>query len=349
MNVGDDALAEVAGLLQALPHLHGQARLMGIDTILSRLDVTAPEVAKIAYALLAASDRALDSAQTGALGPYLGAPLTQEARPSTVDLLILTIKNIELQAVLAAFGKKLGSPDSWVAERAVWRTRRGDQRLAIAAVGVDGNAESAIAFGRLYEALRPRAAALVGMAGGVKGAVKTLDVVVADQVFAYDFRKLTPAGEIPRFKTYSPPDSLIRAVELMPTLDRAWYAHLGTEMRTVMRSGDYETAESREPAETWRPRVVRGGVLAGGRLIEDGTLPAFARSIHDQIRAAEMEGAGFAAAAVEAHLPWLVLRGVADIGEDSRPKEWQFAATYAAAAFLRDGAAVGALRLGTDG
>ena len=55
----------------------------------------------------------------------------------------------------------------------------------------------------------------------------------------------------------------------------------------------------------------------------------------------EMEGAGFAAMCSEAGIEWLVVRGICDYGEPNRRKGWQFAASFAAAAFVRDGLASG--------
>ena len=61
----------------------------------------------------------------------------------------------------------------------------------------------------------------------------------------------------------------------------------------------------------------------------------------------EMEGAGFAAACSALRIPWLVVRGIADYGDQDvsiaadgsevkRGKSWQFPSTYVAAAYIRD-------------
>ena len=82
--------------------------------------------------------------------------------------------------------------------------------------------------------------------------------------------------------------------------------------------------------------MTSGIILAGGKLVEDGTLPKMKKTYHDRVRALEMEG-WICSCLQEAELRWLVIRGIADFGKPHRRKTWQFAATYAAAALVRDG------------
>jgi nucleoside phosphorylase len=77
-------------------------------------------------------------------------------------------------------------------------------------------------------------------------------------------------------------------------------------------------------------------ILAGGKLLEDGSLPRRADEAHARIMAAEMDGAGFAAACEQQRRPWVVVRGIADYGEPDRRKHWQYPATFVAARYVRD-------------
>jgi nucleoside phosphorylase len=89
---------------------------------------------------------------------------------------------------------------------------------------------------------------------------------------------------------------------------------------------------------------MRGVILAGGKLLEDGSLPKMRKTFHDRTRAAEMEGGGFAAACNEFSWRWMVFRGIADFGEPERVKGWQFPATVAAALVVRYGLLGGVIR-----
>ena len=325
---------ELAGLLAALPDLQGDAKLMAVDAVLDRLDATAPGVARIVAAVVSALDPASRVALSERFREYDGSLPVDSAHKSLADCLVLTIKPVEWRAALAAFDVPMGD-FTFLSDLPVHFAERDGRRYAIASVGHDGNTESAILFGQLYQALRPRAAVLVGMAGGVRGKVEPGDVVVAEHIHAYDFRKLTVDGPLNRAKTYRVPDRLTRQAESTTVLNREWFMSVGTSLREVLDTDDYDTNGSVEPDVGWRPNVVSGDVLAGGSLVEDGSLPAWARAFNEKVKAAEMEGAGFAAACSEVDIPWMVIRGIADVGEDGREGNWQFASTYAAASWLR--------------
>jgi nucleoside phosphorylase len=325
---------ELAGLLAALPNLHGDAQRMAVDAILYNLESTAPQVARIVGAVVSALDEPARKAIEERFTGYDGNLPLADAKTSLVDCLILTIKEVEWRAALAAFDVPMAS-FTHVDDQTVHFFERDGLRYAIAPVGVDGNTESAIMFGRYYEALHPRAAVLVGMAGGVLGKVKPGDVVVAKHVHAYDFRKLTEDGTLPRTKTYNVPDRVARKAESMLVFERSWFRDVVENLRNVLSTDAYASKGSVVPKEGWEPQVTAGDVLAGGSLIEDGSLPDWAKHMNEKIKAAEMEGAGFAAAADELSIPWMVVRGIADNGKEGRKDNWQFGSTYVAASWLR--------------
>lgn len=336
---------ELAGLLRALPHLKGDAKRMALDAILSNLRYSAPRVARLVAEIIGALDTEIGDAVVQEFGQYDGTAGWDEIGESTVDCLLLTIKSVELQAVLAAFGVPFDSYQ--IADRDLrhWRVEHDGRRYAIAKVGTDGNAEAAIYFGRLYAALRPLTAVMVGMAGGLHGKVSAGDVVVAEHVYAWDFRKLVADGELRRAKTSRVNDRYIRDVTDIDSLASGWRTKVARDLRIVLAAGDYDSEGATIPTDGWRPKVERGDILAGSSLVEDGSLPDLAVKHHDRVRAVEMESAGFAAACEELDVPWLVVRGIADAGEPGRDDHWQFGSTFVAARLVRDGLASGALNL----
>ena len=216
-------------------------------------------------------------------------------------------------------------------------------------VGSAGNVETAVFLASLAERVTFKSCVLVGMAAGVPGEVSLGSVIIAERVLAYKFMLMTAEG--PRYepKPYSPNERHFRN---MMTLD------LTPAFRTQVRDlvfahrSRFEgfPADELESLELWAgPKLKRGMLLAGGRLIEDGKLPEFAADINSRIVGAEMEGAGFAAACTELEVPWMVLRGVADYGEPERRRHWQWPATYSAACLLLEGTARGYLFAGVVG
>lgn len=218
--------------------------------------------------------------------------------------------------------------------------------FAIANIGTDGNVESALKTAQLFTSLKVRLPVLVGMAAGVRGEVSLGDVVVGQQVWAADFEKLRLDGIVPIPKTFAPRDAVWTKLATLSTVDPEW----GQRVRAQLLAMNTRLPEiAHLPlrySDHGLPDVKMGVIFAGSRLIEDSSLVRGREERHGRLLAAEMEGAGFAASVRELGLAdWLVVRGIADFAEPHREKHWQFAATFAAAALVRDGVALGRISL----
>jgi nucleoside phosphorylase len=85
----------------------------------------------------------------------------------------------------------------------------------------------------------------------------------------------------------------------------------------------------------WKSTYHSGVILAGEKLIADGSLDEKRKEFHDRIRAAEMEGAGFARLCKEHDIPFLIFRGVSDYGTPEKDNLWQATSALAAATAVR--------------
>lgn len=341
----------IAALIAAIPSVQGSARSMLLDDLLGRLDREAPEMARIAAGIVGAYDKTTSDAIRARFGEYSGGPLAPDpAVGKGVDCLILTIKDNELAGAKCAFDiPDEQSPISYGQGLMAYHVTREDISYAIAMTGTAGNVESAIVLGGLVNALRPRAAALIGMAAGVRGKVKLGDVVVAETVFAYEFKKMQATGPVYMPKSYAPREAAIRSAEAFVLANRGWATAVAIDALSLENPEPFKPNDDEPLDGAWRPNVSRAGILAGGQLLEDGSLPELASKIHARVSAAEMDGAGFAAACNEANLPWIAIRGIADYGEKDRRKPWQLPATFAAARYFRSALAGGFLELGIRG
>lgn len=326
----------IAALAGACWRTDGGGRDILVEVLLSHLRESAPDVARIAASLLRArgdeNGVQLGEALHEQLSEYRGDPFVIVEPQLRVDYLILTVKDVELTACLRAFGVPKGTrPVPLGGTLEAWVVEADGSRFAIAMVGTAGNVESAIVLGGLSALVESTAAVLVGMAAGVKERVTLGDVVVAEGVLAYEFQKMTDKGPILEPRPYSPPEWQIRNSTTLDQVSPQWREEVRRDVLAHIQADHWPDLDDR-----WRIHVRRGYVLAGGTLLEDGSLPDMATALHGRTLAAEMEGAGFAAACVEKRRPWLVVRGVADFGEPGRLKHWQFPATFAAARYLRE-------------
>ena len=252
-----------------------------------------------------------------------------------------------MSAAKAAFGLS-GPPTRRLGEDSdLWLWRQNDLSLGLSVIGTDGNVEAAIEIGRITSSVKVRAAALIGMAAGLRGSVKKGDIVIASWVVAYEFARVTRRKYVDRAKPYQADMRSVQKVSQVTESYPSWGESLRAEIRSVPQFRGIERGEPEKLTQQWRPKVKTGVIFAGSRLIEDGSIRKLKEQINDRGLAAEMEGAGFAAACSALRIPWLVIRGIADYGDQDvsttdrghevkRGKTWQIPSTFVAAAYLRD-------------
>lgn len=347
--------AEVEALTLATANAPETVRPMLVEALLDRLCSVDARVANAVHAVLSADTESPVATELAeALRRRIdesdppdtpAAPRTQDGRYA-VDVLLLTVKENELRACLDVFGVAGGTTSLMFRDQAeLWTATHSGITYGIANVGTDGNVESAIEVGKLWSHVSFQAAVLIGMAAGVRGQTALGDVIVASSVLAYEFQRMTKDGPVYRPKPYAPASREIKRVLTIGQVQPGWAKDVCEQL---LASPNFEGVGPEEPEQldaTWRPRVRQGALLAGSKLIEDGSLPQMKEDIHDRILGAEMEGAGFAAACVSERIPWVIVRGVADYGEPQRRKPWQYPATFAAAALVRDAIPTGRLPL----
>lgn len=309
---------------------------------LALIGSTDDEVRALGRSLISRPARGMEPASNEAGGP--GAPAPTQA---TLDLLVLTPKGPELSAAMAAFSLS-GPPTVRLGEDSdLWLWSQDGLSLGLGVIGTDGNVEAAIELNRIAASIQVRAAALVGMAAGLEGEVKKGDIVIASWVVAYEFTRLTKRRYVNRAKPYQADMRSVQKVSQAIASYPGWGDALASEIRACRQFSGIQRGEPEKLDRRWRPRIKTGVIFAGSRLIEDGSLRRMKEEINDRGLAAEMEGAGFAAACSALRIPWFVVRGVADYGDQDVPsggggeeakrgKSWQFPSTYVAAAYIRD-------------
>lgn len=320
-----------------------RTRLEFCEMLLDSLKDLSFESAQICASVLKAQAEGSPAHQMGCallerVGTYEGKHFG--GRPALrVDLMILTVKDVELQAVHAAFS--IERTDSVkVAGEEIWMTKVGNVNIAVACIGTAGNIESAFMLTRLWSELRFSAAVLIGMAAGVRAEVDLGDVVVAEAVLGYESVTLHRDRVVPSYHQYPGALADVRRAARPSFTDKSWSMRVSAEVADLSGTDLYrKRGVKRFPKklQDWLPKVTTGVILAGGKLVEDGSIPELKDTTHGRTKAVEMEGCGFAAVCVETRTRWLVIRGIADFGEPNRRKEWQLTASYAAAALLRDG------------
>jgi nucleoside phosphorylase len=228
------------------------------------------------------------------------------ARP--VDIAIITILPEEYGAVLRQLSRVVPDPGSAsFPNRYAWALGEVESafdrpyRVVVALAGEAGEISGAVVTLTTIIRWRPRYVLLVGIAGGIPGAVKLGDVVVASAIWGYEYGHLTDRFVPRRQLTFWSDPVLVRGAE-----------KLGAGWRPDIRA-------TAPPADV-EPRVVVGHVASGDKVIETSTSGLFAaiRKAGPEFISLEMEGAGAAAAVEEAQdlgiaVGFLMIRGISDV------------------------------------
>ncbi len=273
-----------------------------------------------------------------------------------VDIGIVTIRDDEFRAVLAAFPDKIGTFQG--ASRA-YTLRHADAgggeryRLAVLRLIEQGQGEAQDAARDLIDDFDPRLVLVVGIAGGRPSTdVKLGDVVVSTRIhdFTIEARK---SGEAPTYAVTGGP------------VDKALASLLANLAAHEDEMGDWTAGLPNQPPVSWTkkgqlcgppdwqrelrdtlehhhgpkatpraPAYAAGPIASSDRLVKDPELLIPWLQTARNLLAIEMESGGVYRAARE-RCPMLAIRGISDIVGLKRADAWTKYACASAAAFTR--------------
>lgn len=276
----------------------------------------------------------------------------------SVEIVILTVIPVELEAVCRVLGLTPDSRELSEDQTAYFcGTARSelvgrDYTIAVTCIGRPGNPAAAAATANAIARYQPRAAFLVGIAAGIRGKVQIGEVVISDRVVAYEPAALVASSGgsrvEPRPDIDVPPHAMAQC--LTGYRPEAWRVR-----RVFNRAGGEIPGAPRGQKTEFKNHVAsaviakRGTIASGEKLLRDPALLVAVREHHHgKVEVGEMEAAGFVAACRPAQLPWLVIRGISDFGDDLKDDRFQAFASQAAAAVLRDFLAHGLELPGAD-
>lgn len=261
-----------------------------------------------------------------------------EAKLEQIDIVIISVLPIdELQPLLTAFGIKKGEKFHeriegvrfWIGHI---ESKHYPEKLkfALTSVGAAGNVLSSVFVQQVISITKPKVALLFGIAAGLKEKCSLGDVVVSTKVVGYEPARKEIEGSIGRPQFFEPPHILLQDVLFF---DPHEYNYL-CRLNSVLNEN-----ENKLIGKDFTPTIHTAIIASGEKLIVDGSIDELRRTIHEKIRAVEMEALGFATACRtrEKEIPWLVVRGISDYGDPSKPntKEWRKIAAMTAAVYIK--------------
>lgn len=264
---------------------------------------------------------------------------TLSANP--IDIIIVTVIQVELRAVIAALDLQAEDRESDDAGTlyycgAVRSALSGHRlRVAVTCVGNAGNPDAAAAVRDAIAWGRPRAVLLTGLAAGVRGSVRLGEVVLAERVVSYEPAALVTGSAGSRMEPRP-------EIEKLPHMMNQHVLSYHPEPERLTRL--FERIEGRFPessagadsgvASTFE--IHKAAIASGEKLLRDPVKVQEIRALHGKIAAIDMESAGVVAACRRDGVPWLVIRGTSDFGDTQKTDRYHDLAARAAAVVLAD-------------
>lgn len=223
----------------------------------------------------------------------------------TADIGVLTILDQEIRAVQAVLQRMNDYRERRLRHgplaREAWVPAVGGGRVRLAAVQTltRGTDSAALACRELVQEYRPSIVLLVGIAGGVSPRVGIADVVISDEVIAYDARREAPDGVYRRGQAQAVAGILGHRLNEFFT---------ATPARQQRADGDF--------------RIHRGPIGSGNAVVTDAgsEIRRWLHAFNERVLAVETEAAGVAQSFQETVRPdgprgWLTVRGISDAAD----------------------------------
>jgi adenosylhomocysteine nucleosidase len=241
-------------------------------------------------------------------------------RSSAADVGVLTVLPVEMRAVLGVLRTmrdyRRRRLDHGPLAHEAWVPDTGGRRVRVAAVQTlrPGTESAALAFRGLVEEYRPATVLLVGIAGGVGKDVRIGDVVLSDQMIAYDARAVAGDGVHHRGQA------------------QAVAATLGHRLNEFLT----DTPLRQERAGGGTFQIHHGPIGSGNAVVKDAgaEIRLWLNAVNEKVLAVETEAAGVAQSfheSVGVDLGWLTVRGISDAADQDKSDDAQeFASRHAA-------------------
>lgn len=235
-----------------------------------------------------------------AVAPVLGNTAAYEpleagkAIPCVVILTALQVEYMAIREHLTGL-KEVLHPKGTIYEQGTFTASKQVWDVAIAQIGA-GNSGVAAEVERAIARFNPRAILFVGVAGGIKKALKIGDVVVATKVYKYEAGKVLADKTLPR-----------------PTLGNSSYA-LDQRAKVEARKADWLDRIKIDRSDA-QSLVYVEPIAAGEKVVASSrsAVCKYLQEYYDDAYAVEMEGFGFLEAAWRnSEVAAIVIRGISD-------------------------------------
>lgn len=271
--------------------------------------------------------------------------LRQTSTARAIDVGIITIIPKEVEAHFRVFGVDPKKPLNLIRPLDYWETvipsqhNNRDLRVVVSFLsGPAGNTESGIATAYFLRDWHTRLMCLSGICAGLQGKVSIGDVVVPGKIHDVCIRVIHDGQQLPRDDVLHRDILIDRMLKLRPPSSESLTSELrrlfGDRLAQIESVARHKGLGSTDFASGFKFRD--GSLVSGNNLLRDsGYLTDVSHNKDEKCQGGEMEAAGFVRACEMESVPWVIVRGVADFGDNRKDDSFQELAAYSAAEALR--------------
>ncbi len=271
-------------------------------------------------------------------------PSPQNNLEETVDLFVITVIGEELDAVKRVLGVDNYKDRFIRSGLLVWKKKRylenfdTEVNIHLHCIGKQANEESAISVTKYLSKYDPRFIILLGIGAGRKGKVKIGDTVYSRSIVS---TTVTARAEGKTLNNPTITDLNTIAAQMLNSFkvsnDEFHEVFRNYYDKAIVIPKDNEDYYKENVILNDDPRVKDATISSQDVLVKDPNFIEEQTEIHRSIVAAEMEGSGVLKA-IEHHknrIPWIVIRGISDLGDQYKNDLFHEMASISAASFLR--------------
>lgn len=266
--------------------------------------------------------------------------LVPKNRVRKIDIGIQTIIGTELLAVLDQFGIDKNKDSENINGTVFYygsisSNITGDNlSVVVSCCDEAGNANASFVAERTINLFQPSCMFLLGIAAGIRGDCKIGDVIFPQGILYNNLAVAIGGGYQKRVKTIN--TSYVMVEHLRPYLvnESDWYQQIHRFINCP-QAPDSEKKDFIKNVAV-KPKVHDSMIYSSDQLIKDPKLLLELKKINQQIRAGDMESAGFAIALTKRTniIPWHIVRGVSDFGDKFKNDAFHKWASYSASGYL---------------
>ncbi len=245
-----------------------------------------------------------------------GPPIeTEEWSPmSEADVVILTA----LEKEAAAFAPHLRGWREGTGHRRYFTGEASDLRVVVWPIGGMGNVRSGVAAQQAIAIWNPGCILVAGIAAALdREEVALGDVLVPEQLVAYEPGRVGPDGVTKRWEVFRTSSAVLQAARSVASSD--WQLEI----------------VGAPPDRSEPPQAHFGVVLSGEKVVASADRASDLTAVWDRSIGLEMEGVGVALAAYEGSVPLVgLVKGVCDYADEAKTDRWQNYAAATSATFV---------------